>query len=203
MGRANKPRKWSNLKGIVPDDPEQVVLTEWMIKVLEAKDERQAKSMQELQDEWSDLEEEEAFAELAQSERNIKYAALERRILEELEKVKAVAGTDMWRGERKTFSPKLTLRPTVNDLSALMQWIHDTGQESQLSLPAPRLKSIVCEAMDTDAAVSMTPAERAALKPGAPASGQPPPGVKVFLQTGVNHTTVKKAGPPPDDDIPF
>jgi hypothetical protein len=203
MGRANKPRKWSNLKGQIPDDAEPTI-SEWMEKVLVEKDTLNAKSMQEIQDEWVALEEEEAFAALAESQRNIKYKALEMKILEELEKVKAVAGTDMWRGEHKTFSPQFTPRPVVTDLAALMKWIHDTKQEAVLTLAAPKLKSIVCEALDTEAAVAMTPAQRSELKAGDPASGVPPPGVSVFLQTKVHHTTVKQAptGGDPEDD-PF
>lgn len=198
MGRANKPRKWANQKGVLPDAPVGES-TEWMGLVYEHKDTLAGKTMTELQDEWASLEEEEEFAKLAESKRNIEYRALELRILEELEKVKAVAGTDMWRGERKTFSPQFTPRPTVTNLSALMQWIKDTGQEAVLTLASPKLKSIVCEALDTDAALAMTPAQRAELKPGDPASGVPPPGVAVFLQTSVHHTTVKK-GLPRDQD---
>lgn len=201
----NKPRKWSNLKGQIPDAP--VELSERFQEVLAETDKLRIKetgevfSMADLQNEWVALEEEADFASLQEHQRNVKFDALERRILEELEKVKAVAGTDMWRGEHKTFSPKFTPRPTVTDLQALMQWIKDTKQEDQLTLAHPRLKAIVCEALDPDAAAAMTPAERAALKPGAPASGLPPPGVKVFLDTGVNHTSVKRArvGDPEDD----
>jgi hypothetical protein len=202
----NKPRKWSNLKGQLPDDPEQVQMSPWMEKVLTAKDARQSHTMQQLQDEWVDLEQEEAFASLAEGERNIKYEALERRILEELERVKAVAGTDMWRGESKTFSPQFTPRPVVDDPAKLLQWIKDTKQEALLTLPAPRLKSLVCEALDTEAAAVMTPAQRAELKAGEPASGSPPPGVSVYLQTKVHHTTVKSATPPTGgepEDGPF
>lgn len=171
-----------------------------MQKVFEAKDARQAKTMNELALEWADLEEEEEFEELAQSERNIKYAALERRILEELEKVKQVAGTDMWRGEGHTFSPKFTPRPVVTDLPALMAWIKSTGQEHQLTLPKPRLKSIVCEALDTELAASMTVAQRAELKPGDPSSGACPPGVSAFLDTGVHHTGGKRKSKRKEED---
>lgn len=206
MARAGKPRKWSNLKGQIPDAAPSET-TEWMAKVYIEKDGLAGKTMQEMQDEWVALEEEEEFAKLAESKRNITYKALELRILEELQKVKAIAGTDMWRGENKTFSPKFTPHPTVTDPVALMKWIHDTNQEAQLTLSAPRLKSIVNEALDTEAAVAMTPAQRAELKPGDPASGAPPPGVAVFLQTGVHHTSVKQiipgtAGSDPDDS-PF
>lgn len=202
MGRRNKPRKWSNLEGTLPADTSSE-LSERFQQVLAEVDKRRGTTMQDLQDEWVDLEEEERFAKLAEYNRNVKYEALERRILEELEKVKAVAGTDMWRGAAKTFSPKWTPRPSVEDTARLMQWIKDTGQEHQLTLPAPRLKSIVCEALDTDAAALMTPAQRAQLKPGDPASGAPPPGVTVFLDKSVHHTTVKAGAPIPQDDDPF
>jgi hypothetical protein len=202
MGRRNKPKKWSNLEGQLPRDT-SAELSERFQQVLAEADKRNGRTMQALQDEWVDLEEEEAFAKLAEYERNVKFEALERRILEELEKVKAVSGGDMWRGAAKTFSPKFTPRPSVEDAAKLMAWIKATGQEHQLTLPAPRLKSIVCEALDTDAAALLTPAERAQLKPGDPASGAPPPGVTVFLDKSVHHTTVKTSSPVPDDDNPF
>lgn len=194
-----KTRKWSNLKGTLPEAPPKES-TEWMQKVFAAKDERAGKTMNELALEYADLEEEEAFAELAASERNIKYAAIERRVLEELAKVEELAGTDMWRGEGQTFSPKNTLRPVIKDPGALMQWIKDTGQEDQLTLPDSRLKNIVAEALSTDAAAMLTPAQRAQLKPGDPASGACPPGVEAYLQIGVHHTSNKPRLPKPSDD---
>lgn len=202
MARANKPRKWSNLKGQIPDAPVEV--SEHTEKIFAARDERRGRPLAELADEWADLEEEEAFAKLAEEKRNIIYAALEGLILDALKTVKDVAGTDMWRGERKTFSPQFTPRPTVKDPAALRKWIEDTGQHDQLSLSAPRLKAIVCEALDTEAAAAMTPAQRAQLKPGDPSSGVAPPGVEVFLQQTVHHTTVKRASAVPvDDEGPF
>lgn len=208
MARKKSCNKWSN----VPDAPVEMsdrfkaVLEEadklrWH-PVDEPSDVREPFTMTDLQNEWVALEEEEAFAELAAAQRSIKFDALERRILEELEIVKRVSGSDMWRGDHKTFSPKFTPRPQVKDLHALMQWIESTGQRDQLTLPAPRLKAIVCEALDTELAASMTPAQRAALKPGDPASGVPPPGVEAYLDRGINHRTVRitHAG---DDDGPF
>jgi hypothetical protein len=47
----------------------------------------------------------------------------------------------------------------------------------------------------------MTPAQRAELNPGDPASGVPPPGVKVFLQTTVHHPPVKRPAPVEPDEL--
>jgi hypothetical protein len=207
----NKPRKWSNLKGQIADDPEQVELTPRMRTVLQEVDKRRMKEngdpvgMNDLALEWSGLEEEEAFEELRKSERNVTFEALERRILEELERVKEVAGTDLWRGEGQTFSPKYMLNVHVTDPVALLQWVKDTQQEHLLTIPVGRLKGIVGEAMNTDVAAALTPAERAAMKPGAPGSGQPPPGVGVTLHTTVHHTssTRTRSSKPDDDEGPF
>lgn len=182
-----KKRQWSNLKGQIPDDPEQVVMSERMEKVLKEKDERADKSMNDLAQEFASLEEEESFEELARSERNIKFEAIERRILEELEKIQGIAGTDMWRGDGHTFSPKYQARPIVTDPAKLMQWVRDTGQEALLRLLPSTLQSIVNEALNTDLAATLTPAQRAALEPGSAGSGVPPPGVQVVLRTTVNH----------------
>jgi len=205
----NKVRKWSNLKGQVPDAPETQP-SEWMQEVFKAKDARQTKSMDELQQEYGELVAADEADKAAASERNIKYAALDRRILEELEKVKQVSGQDMWRGNGHTFSPKFSPRPVVEDKQALRAWITETGQEDQLELPTGRLNAIIAECMNTDLAAILTPAQRATLRPGDPGSGMPPPGIKLFLQTSVHHTSAKAkpttAASTPDadgDDGPF
>ncbi len=204
MARGNKPRKWSNMKGTLPDHPEQVELTDRVKEILKRKDALAGKSMKELAIEYDALEQEEEFEELTRYERNIEYEAVERSVLEQLEKVREVAGTDLWRGEGQTFSPKYTLSPVVEDPVALMDWVKATKQESLLRLLPSALQSIVTEAMNTEISLALTPAERAALKPGQPGSGQPPPGVTVFLRTSVNHTSGRKkarrsSGP---DDAP-
>jgi hypothetical protein len=201
----NKPRAWSNLKGQLPDYQGPDDTSERRQAILKEADERAARTMDELAAEWDALEEEEEFEELARKERNIKYAALEIIILRQLEKVKEVAGTDMWRGDGQTFSPKFTPRPIVSDPAALMAWIKAKSLESLLTLSTGRLASLVKEALDMDAAAVLTPAERAALQPGDPASGAPPPGVTTFLQTSVHHTSTKtkRARRVEDADGPF
>lgn len=195
-----KVRQWSNLKGQLRPDPEQVELSERMKRVLKEKDERAAKSMNDLALEFASLEEEEAFEALAAHERNIKFEAIERRILEELQKIQDMAGTDMWRGDGHTFSPKYHPRPIVTDPGKLLTWIHDTGQDSLLRLLPPTLQSIVGEALNTDLAATLTPAQRAAMQPGSAGSGTPPPGVDVVLRTTVNHRGPGKKRRQGDDE---
>lgn len=202
---AKKKRAWANLKGTLPDASENQP-DEYTQKVLVAKDARQGQTLAEMAQEWATLEEEEEFEDRTRYERNIKYRALELRILEELETVKAVAGTDIWRGEGQTFSPKHMLNVRITDPRALRDWVEQTGQQDQLTLPIGRLKAIVGEALDTDAAANMTPAQRSTLKAGDPASGAPPPGVAVALHTTVHHTsgTRKRSAAPDDDEVgPF
>lgn len=207
----NKPRANAHLLGKIPDAP--VEISERMSKVLAEKDKRRTKddgtpyTMDDLAGEYGSLEEEEEFEDLAKTARSVVFEALERRILEELERVKTIAGTDMWRGQGQTFSPKYVLNVHVDDPIALRRWIKDTDQEHVLSIPAPRLKSIVAEALNPEIAVSMTPEQRIALKPGAPGSMQPPPGVSVTMHTTINHTNSaakqRRASLAPDEDAPF
>lgn len=207
----NKPRANAHLLGKVPDAP--VEISERMTRVLAEKDKRRTKAdgtsytMDDLAAEYGSLEEEEEFEDLARTERSVTFEALEKRILEELERVKSIAGTDMWRGQGQTFSPKHVLNVHVTDAVALRRWIKETDQEHVLSIPAPRLKSIVAEALNPELAVAMTPEQRILLKPGAPGSMQPPPGVSVTLHTTINHTNSaakqRRAAVAPDDDAPF
>lgn len=200
MGK--KSRKWANLKGQLPEKAQDHLSPEFKL-VLEEKDKRTGKTMKELAEEYQSLEEEEAFAELEAAARRRVFDALDLLVLEKLEEVKRVAGADIWRGGDTlgTFSEKLQPRPLIKDKHTLLQWIRDTQQEHLLTLPKPRLTSIVCEALDVEEAVNMTPAERAAMQPGQPASGQPPPGVEVFLQRTVHRTSARrKVARPSDDD---
>lgn len=204
----NKPRANAHLVGKIPEVA--VEMNDRMARIIEEKDARRVKpdgtpvTLAELAAEYASLQEEESFEELAQKERSITYEALERRMLEELEKVKDVSGNDMWRGDGQTVSPKHVLNVHITDKIALKQWIKDTDQEHILEVPAPRLKSIVGEALNADLATGMTFAERAALKPGAPGSMQPPPGVSVSLFNTINYSSRKpKAAVMPDDDAPF
>lgn len=196
---AKKARKWSNLKGTLPEAPSGET-SEWMQKVFAAKDARSDKTMAELAKEYQQLVEADEKAEEARKARNIIYEALERRILEELVKVEEVAGTDMWRGEGQTFSPKNVLRPTVTDRKALKDWIKEQGMEDLLELSHPRLQAIVNEAMDTSISATLTPKEREKLTPGQVGSGAPPPGVSVYIKTGVNRTGPRKKPLDPDFD---
>jgi len=185
-----KKRRWSNLKGVLPADVETTV-SPWMQKVLVEVDQRADKSMEALADEYAGLDAQEDEAAKLAAERAIKYKALEMCILKRLEVVKATAGTDMWRGGGMTFSPRFSPRPVVEDKAALMKWIEDTKQQELLTLAAPTLKAIVCEALDTDIAALLTVEQRATLSPGDPGSSQPPPGVKVFLQETITRTAKK------------
>jgi hypothetical protein len=206
MARRDKVRKWSNLKGQIPDAVD--LSPRAQLVIAEADKRRGQTTMDDLAIEWNSLEEEEAFESFARDQRNIYYDALTKRILEELDKVKTLAGTDLWRGQDQTFSPKHMLNLRVTDPVALRRWVEETDQNHLLSIPSGRLKGIVGEAMNTDIAAAMTPAERAKLKPGMPGSGQPPPGVEVSLFTTVHHTSTApgkktRGSSDPDDSGPF
>jgi hypothetical protein len=185
---AKKPRKWSNLKGQLPAPP--VDDNERLRRIDEAKAERLTRTMDELAAEWARLDVEHDAAKVAERERNIKYAALEARILEEIDKIKAMAGTDIWRGAPGTFSPRYLPFSTVTDRDALLKWVKDSGLEDRLvtDLPTSTLNDIVKAALDPQVVAYLTPAQRAALRPGQPGSMQPPPGVKVYLKTTVGRT---------------
>lgn len=198
-----KGRKWSNLEGQLPDEP--VALTERETKIRAEADKLRglaidektgqpfvAKTMKELAEEYSVLCEEEDFESLAHKERSVKYESLERVIYSELQKVEQLSGQDSWRGAGQTFSPKFTVIPIVTDKARLIHWIKTNGHEEYLlDVKESRLKEVVLAALNTDAAAAMTPAERANLKAGEAASGQPPPGVTVFMRKGVHRTATK------------
>lgn len=180
-------------------------LTERMVQVLKEKDERATKTMKELAEEYAGLEVEDATAAEAQSRRNILYDAIERRMLEELAKVKELSGDDTWRGESAgTFSPQFKIKPVVEDPVTLMAWVRESGREAQLRLMPATLASIVTEALETQYAALLTVSQRAELKPGEPGSGTPPPGVGVFLRETVHHTGPRKSpSDSPTEDGPF
>lgn len=198
-----KGRAWSNLPGQVPDEP--VPVTERELAIRKRADELRglaldpatnqplaAKTMRELAQEYASLVEEEDFESLAHKQRSVAYEALERVILAELARVEELSGQDTWRGEGQTFSPKFLPIPVITDRAALLRWIKEQGHEEYLlDVKDSRLKEVVLAALNTDAAAAMTPGERAQLRPGEPASGQPPPGVTVFVRRGINRTANK------------
>lgn len=194
----SKVRKWSNLKGSLPDIEE--ALSPRLTLVLQAAQDRAALTMLELSREYAKLEEQADAAKEADTARNIHFEALDLLILKALEHIKAVAGTDTWHGEGHTFSPQYMPHPLVKSPELLLEWIHETGQEEQLSLPKGRLNAIVKEALDAELAASLTPAQRALLTPGAPGSFQPPPGVEVYLRTTVHHTGPRKRKEESEDE---
>jgi len=196
-----KTRKWSNLKGVVPDKPQ--VTDERLQRVLKLRDERRGKDMDALAQEWNELEAADALAKFEQSKRNEKYDAIERLILDQIETVvKPAAGTDLWRSNSNqgTFSPKFTPIAVVTDKTALRKWIEDTNQEHLLEVPKGALNDLVREALDPALAATLTPDQRALLKPGDPSSGAPPPGVTVFLDQAVHHTGGPVVKPTGQDD---
>lgn len=188
-----KQRKWSNLQ--VPEEP--VELTEREVAIRKLADEYRGSegviwTMRALAVEYASAVEEEKFETLAAKERSVKYEALERVIREQLQMVEDLTGQDMWRGEGQVFSPKFTPIPVIHDRDSFMRWLEDEGVlMDYLKLDSDKVKDLVKECLDTDAAVTMTPAERAALKPGQPASGQLPPGVSVFMRRGINRTETR------------
>lgn len=188
---AKKPRKWSNLQGQVPEEPVEVSPRELKVRAKADALRAERVPMKTLAQDYAALVEEEEFEEIAKKKRAIDYDALERVILDELTRVEELSGQDTWRGEGQTFSPKFTPIPTVFDKKSLLSWIHENNLDDLLDIHYSRLKSVVIEALKTDLAATMTPAQRAALKPGEPGSGQPPPGVSVYLRKGINHTMPK------------
>lgn len=193
---ARKPKKWSNMEGVVPAVP-QDTLSPWFQKVLKEKDTLADLSLLELDARYAVLVAEEKAEEEARRLRNIKYKALEMRMLEELEKVATVSGQETWRGNGTTLSPKRSLRPTVKDKAKLKEWLGERDMEDLLELPSGRLNSIVADAFDAENASMLTPAQRATLTAGLPGSQLAPPGVEVFMEKTINRTargTVRPSG---------
>jgi hypothetical protein len=189
-----KKRAWAHMVGKLPAPPveETVEISEHMKKVFEAQDERRDKNMEELVKEYEGLDDAEVLASVESSKRAIKYQALERIIYERLKKVKEASGQDMWRNAEHTFSPRFIPRPVVENPQALLAWVREKNMEALLTLPSGRLNSIIAEAYNEDIVAILSPDQRATLEPGDPGSFAPPPGVKVFLQEGVHHTSKRK-----------
>lgn len=194
----SKPRPWSNLEGQIPEEPKPK--TERELAIERRCDELRGLAvnpktgqpfekltMKELALGYGDLEEEAEFEDLAKKTRSVEYEAHERVIRDELQRIQELSGQDTWRGEGHTFSPKNLPVPIITNRAALEAWIEENGHEYLWDIHGGRLKEIVLAALNTDAAINMTPTERAALKPGEPASGVPPPGVSVFLKKSINH----------------
>lgn len=191
-----KQRKWSNMRGQLPERPVELSPRELAIRA--HKDTLNDHALPELQAAWSALDAVEASVAVESRKRSIEYAALERRVLEELKKIEALAGTDQYKGALGTFSPKYNVEPSVENNDVLTEWAKKNGFEELLSLPSGKLKEIVTDALDKNAATSLSVPQRAALTPGSAGSLQPPPGVKLFMHTTVSFTSKKVALP--DDD---
>ncbi len=207
-----KPRKWSNLEGQLPEPA--VELTPWELSIREVLRKLDALQLPQLQEEWSKLDAIEmqdkapALEHVQQTElkdldrssrkmRNLLYAALDRRVLTELRKIKELAGTDQYKGALGTFSPKHNVDPSITDNAALTKWAKDNGFEELLALPKSKLSEIITDALDQNAASSLSPAQRAGLTPGSAGSMQPPPGVKLYMRTTVSF---RGKGKPAVDD---
>lgn len=192
-----KPRKWSNMAGRLPE--RVVELTPRELAIRAAKDQLAGKSMRELQELWLKMDVVEAQAAAESKKRSIVYAAIERLALDELKAIKEKAGTDQFKSELGTFSPKHNVEPSIEDNDVLTAWAKQNGFEELLTLPSGKLKEIVTEALDEKAAMSLTVPQRAALPPGSAGSMQPPPGIKLYLHTTVSFTG-KRATPPDEDE---
>lgn len=199
MGRKQRP--WSNLKGVLPDYSGQGddSLTDRQREVIKEADARAEKSMGELAEEYGVLYAEAEADEMNAKVRNITFDAIEKRAIIILEKARAEGLGDMYRGHDQTFSPKYVPRPVVTNPKALLDWIYATGQQDQLTLPGGRLQEIIKEVYDVNIARVLSPDQRAALKPGQPGSMQAPPGVEVYLQTTIHHTSTKNKEPQDDE----
>lgn len=184
---AKKKRQWSNLEGVVPEVAEDE-LSEREVNIRTAMDQfrETTPAMKELAQEYQALVEEENFADLEARKRSVKFEALERLIRQQLKTVEEVSGQDMWRGEGQTFSPKTTIIPTVRDKEALIAYIKANGMEDTLTLPAPRLKSLVIDMLE--AFETMTPAQRVELSRKGITLENPIPGVELYLKPGVHRT---------------
>jgi hypothetical protein len=185
------------MRGQIPEKPIELSARE--IAIREAKDKLASVELKELQEKWFALDLEEARAASLAKHRSILYAALERRVLEELKKIEDMAGTDQYKGPLGTFSPKYGVEPSVENNETLTEWAKENGFEELLQLPSGKLKEIVTDALDPKAAMSLTVPQRASLPPGSAGSGQAPPGVKLWFHTSVNFTS-KKAKTEPEDD---
>lgn len=202
-----KQRKWSNLKDALPpaNAPATTELTPRQQRVNALADERAGRSLKELEAERQALIKQDEVASAAQKMRNELYEAIDRQILRALYKMKEDTGNDLWRGQNgATLSPKYQPLTVVEDEAALLKWIHENGLEEEMfQLSKSALKTRVEEALNTEIAKLMTQEQRSQLKPGEPASGAPPPGVKVFLLHTITHRSPSTSAQDerPEEDV--
>lgn len=174
MSRSKKPNKWATVN--LPEEPIEV--DEWFQAVLDAMRERATSTMRQLSAEYDMRERILDALDKTRKKQTAIIEALNRRILEELER----SGSDVWRDEGHTYSPSSDVSAKVRDRAAFVQWVKDSGQEELLTVMPATVKSLTKNALDPEVAASLSPQERAKLKPGDAGSCAPPPGVEAFAR---------------------
>jgi hypothetical protein len=180
MGK--KSKQWSTL-GLPPvaDDNEQ---SAWFKRMLAFKDERAATPIDDLAQEYNDLEDELAIIDARRSELTALKEALDRTILQRMddqriEKLNLLG---------QTFSERIDIQPKVKDRTAFYDWIRETKQEELFKVDHGHIKTMVKDALDPEVVMTLTPAQRAALKVGEPGSGQCPPGLEAAAKRTLGRT---------------
>jgi hypothetical protein len=197
-----KTRKWSNLEGVLPEDPKSNEAGPFMDKVWKEVDAREGKPFADISAEWESLNDAGDEAKRIASERNVRYRALEIIMLRRLKQQKEETGHDSWRGRDMLYSPQFELEVLVTDEDAYMKWIKETGQEHMLRMPRSKTEEIVKDALSTELAAMLTADQRASLKPGEPASGACPPGIEVYLRKKIHDTDRRKKTEPEGSSSP-
>jgi hypothetical protein len=171
-----KAKQWASL-GLpaVADDREH---SPWFTKMLALKDERAALPVDALADEYNEVEDELAIIDARRSELTALQEALDRLILAYMDNQKI----EKLSLKGRTFSERIDIQPKVRDRQAFYAWLKETGQEDIFTVNHGNIKTIVKDALDPEVALSMTPAQRAAMQPGEAGSGQCPPGLEAATQ---------------------
>ncbi len=183
---AKKAKQWASLG--LPEAPNEQAHTDWFQRVLALMDERTTSTAPMLAAEYNDLEDELAIIDTRRSELTALREALDRLVLRFIDANKI----DKLSLDGQTFSERIDLQAHVENRETFKAWIHETQQDELLQVNAGHVKTIVKDALDPEVVLSLTPGERAKLKPGSPGSGACPPGVVASTRRTLGRVRTKR-----------
>lgn len=183
MGK--KAKQWKNIG--LPSVNDDDSTGDWWDRVWRLKGERQSSSLQTLADEYNEVQEEMDIINARRSELTALKEALDRRILEEIDK----SGIEKVTLSGQTFSERIDIETTVTDRIPFLKWIAKNFPEF-LTVNAGHIKTLAKTAIDPDAVADIPIAERNNIPEGMPGSNKLPPGVSAATKRTLGRVETKK-----------
>jgi hypothetical protein len=150
---AKSKRKWSNLKGVLPDAPVEAPTgyEQEMAKHHEAMDREGITDLGRLLPHLNELEAEKERLEQETKKQNARIAAAEGRALALLKK----DNLDSVTHEGQLFYTSSEPHPKVTDHLAVRDWARENGHDDSLQLPWSTLKALVKERLGSGEPVTI------------------------------------------------